>query len=105
MGPGMIADFCTVLIFDRSTSAVAVAGEVFQPGQAAKAVLGREPDSTANGLISWGAVQPAEIRRLMLSGDDPDTDGADQITAWEEIYAGDGFLWSLFARSAGVEQR
>ena len=92
------ASFCTLLIFSRASSAVVRCYEIYQPLTTARVVLGREPDFEEGGIFSWGNANIDEITRLMLQGDEPDTDGAEDIWQWGKQYSGDGYLWSLFYR-------
>ncbi len=92
------ASICTLLIFCRASSAIVRWYEIYQPLTAARAVLGREPDFEEGGICAWGNANVDEVTRLMLHGDEPDTDGAKDIWQWANQYSGDGYLWSLFFR-------
>lgn len=95
---------CTLVIFNRLLKAIVYWDDIFQDYSDIKFLLGRKPDYESTEIISWGNISEEDIRKLMLHGEDPDTEGLELFFEWKEKNLEIDYLSSIFvSRSDNVE--
>ena len=93
-------NFCTLVIFNRSSKAIVYWDDIFQPYSDIQLLLGRNPDYESNEIISWGNISEEDIRKFKLHGEDPDPDGLELFFEWKEKNSGIDYLPSIFVRGS-----